>query len=404
MSTQEVTRKRHLEEEEEQQGQFNNADTSTPDVKNENSHLSKKARSGEKIVGDATTTATVVNSATTTASSSADGSSGENKPSANESRQQQPARQQSQPQRPPRNDHAFFGTDVMDDVVRTIGEFLYEHCHHANVEIEAKLGVLIDKNTGRRIDLPVRSEVVLVPQGRPPWYQFSSDMTLAQHAHFNKTLNWRLEQTRRTEPPERQIRYQHTHEIDQLYTTPNGKTRVTVDQKTNKIIPNGIIKKDRIADLDVFSPRNPFDFRISVNVEVPVPAPQGVSHLERHKDRISYRHNNFKIDLTQVKTVNSANGHNRNQPHNYSQMRPTNFNPNKINNNPDMTHELEIEFVHPEELARQREIRINSNGRQPDRFMEIVGHFVNNVRGLAVRGNIQQPPPPSSQQQQQQQQ
>ncbi|KAI1316039.1 mRNA-capping enzyme subunit beta [Mortierella claussenii] len=381
MADQEVSKKRPLEQELENEGTLTDTatattttTTTTTQVENAENQPSKKARSGEPDTTDSRT----------------------QRP---EGEQQQQARLpqqqlQQQPQRPSRNDHAFFDTDVLDDVVRTIGEFLFEHCERANVEIEAKLGVLIDKNTGRRIELPVCNETVLKPQGRPTWYQFSSDMTLAQHAHFNKTLNWRLEQTRKTEPPERQIRYQHTREIDQFYSTPAGKTRVTRDQKTNEVIPNGIVKKDRIADLDVYSPRNAFDYRVSVNIEVPVPAPQGVSQFERHKDRISYRHNNFKIDLTQVKTANAPSS-SSNHGHNYSQMRPM----NNSNNNQDMTHELEIEFVHPEVLARERQVRLNSGGRQADRFMDIVGHFVNNIRGLSARGSVQQ-----QQQQPQQQQ
>ncbi len=68
---------------------------------------------------------------------------------------------------------------------------------------------------------------------------------------------------------ERHERYEHTYEIDQFFSSAQGKTRVTKDQKTNQVIPNGIVQKDRIADIDVFSPRNPFDFRVSVNIEVP---------------------------------------------------------------------------------------------------------------------------------------
>lgn len=55
---------------------------------------------------------------------------------------QQPPRPQAQAQQPPvsppRRDHAFFGTDVMDDVVRAVGEFLFQHCHHPNVEVISK--------------------------------------------------------------------------------------------------------------------------------------------------------------------------------------------------------------------------------------------------------------------------
>ncbi|KAF9360165.1 mRNA-capping enzyme subunit beta, partial [Mortierella sp. NVP85] len=175
---------------------------------------------------------------------------------------------QQQRHRPPRS-LAFFGTDVIDDVVQTIGQFLFEHCHHANVEIEAKLGILVDNVTRRRISFGVMNEAVLAPQGHPKWYHFSSDMNRDQHAYFNKVLNTRLEQANKETSREQHIRYFHTYEIDQFFSTSEGKARVTRDQKTNEVIPDGIIRKERIADLDVYSPRNAFDYRISVNIEHP---------------------------------------------------------------------------------------------------------------------------------------
>ncbi|KAF9109621.1 mRNA-capping enzyme subunit beta [Mortierella sp. AM989] len=279
-----------------------------------------------------------------------------------------PAHPSQQPQRSSRLEHAFFGMEVMDDVVHTVGDFLLQYCNLPNVEIEAKLGVILDYNTGQRLELPVKNEVVL-SQNSGLRYRFVSDMTL-----------------------ERQIQYRHTYEVDQFFPGPGGKgkVRVTKDQKTNKVIENGIVRKDRIANLDVLSPRNAFDFRVSVNAEVPVPAPSGTAQFERNKDRLSYRLNNLKIDLTQVKSGNTPGG--SGQAHNFNQMRPSN------SNQQDLTHELEIEFVHPEELVRERDIRINGGGHRPDRFYEIVGRFVNNIRGLMAQGN-----PPSTQQQQQQQ-
>ncbi|KAG0097661.1 mRNA-capping enzyme subunit beta [Podila epicladia] len=363
MSDADSSRKRPLEED-------NDPEADQDSTLNDKKSLAKKARP-EEISG--------------TLSGSQLG--GANPPQPSSSSQaapqpQQPPRPQAQAQQPPvpppRRDHAFFGTDVMDDVVRAI---------------EAKLGILTDNNTGRRIELPVMSETVIMPQ-RPAWYRFVSDMTIDQHAHFNSLLNNRLGETRQKDFRGYQIQYKHTKEIDQFYTGPQGKTRVTKDQSTNAVIPDGIVKKDRIADLDVFSPRSPFDFRVSVNVEVPVPAPTGNPQFERHKDRISYRHHNFKIDLTQVKTANSPT--NSNQRPNYSQMaRPT--------QQPDVTHELEIEFVHPEELVRERTIRLSGQGR-PDRFWEIVGYFINNVRGLATTKYIPHAQRQQHQQHQQQQQ
>ncbi|KAG0349167.1 mRNA-capping enzyme subunit beta [Podila humilis] len=392
MSESDSSRKRQLEDTSPEAYHLHTNELSTKKARSEQEKVVVSEKNGAGA-GEAAASAPPANSAQTTIQPQ---QQNQQQPP---SRPQQPSAQQQNPGTQPRRDHAFFGTDVMDDVVRTVGEFLFQHCHHANVEIEAKLGILTDNNTGRRIELPVMSETVLVPQ-RPAWYRFVSDMTIDQHAHFNNVLNKRLGETRHKDFKGYQIQYKHTKEIDQFYPSSHGKTRVTKDQSTNTVVENGIVKKDRIADLDVFSPRSPFDFRISVNVENPVPAPSGTPQFERQKDRITYRHHNFQIDLTQVKTGNSNNNNNNNsnqQRPNYSQMaRPPQV--------PEVTHELEIEFVHPEELVRERNIRLNNGqgqGQRPDRFWEIVGYFINNVRGLAT---IKYLSPAQRQQQQQQQQ
>lgn len=79
------------------------------------------------------------------------------------------------------------------------------------------------------------------------------------------------------------IRYLHTREIDSFYHSPTsvpggsaGKTkvRVTKDQATGKIKTNddgtsASVMKSRIADMNIYSPKRGFDFRISVSVEEP---------------------------------------------------------------------------------------------------------------------------------------
>lgn len=91
------------------------------------------------------------------------------------------------------------------------------------------------------------------------------------------------------------------------------KVRVTTDEK-GKVI-NKIIKC-RVADLDIYSPDTAFDWRVSVNLEMPYTGDidgirSGIgegkgdnrgSRGERHKDRMSYRclGGKFTVDLTQV--------------------------------------------------------------------------------------------------------
>lgn len=99
------------------------------------------------------------------------------------------------------------------------------------------------------------------------------------------------------------------------------KVRVTTDQKTGRVM-NKIVKA-RIADCNVYSPMTCFDWRISVNMEMPwagdidglVAMPgadvggggmnggAGGGEGVRMKDRMSYKHLAYQIDLTQVTDV-----------------------------------------------------------------------------------------------------
>jgi len=85
------------------------------------------------------------------------------------------------------------------------------------------------------------------------------------------------------------------------------KVRVTTDQRTGEVLAK--IIKCRVADIDVYSPRTTVDWRVSVNLEmeyegdhtslVMADASRG-GRGERNKDRMSYRHLAYQIDLTQV--------------------------------------------------------------------------------------------------------
>lgn len=92
----------------------------------------------------------------------------------------------------------------------------------------------------------------------------------------------------------------------QLNPRHRAKVRITTDQKTGKELAK--IVKARVADLDVYSPRTAFDWRVSVNLEMNydgdmkdlVETTEGSKRADRNKDRMSYRHLAYQIDLTQV--------------------------------------------------------------------------------------------------------
>lgn len=123
--------------------------------------------------------------------------------------------------------------------------------------------------------------------------------------------------------------YVHTHECDTFYElsqagmlslpqsilhtlnsslrNSKAKVRITTDQKTGNTLAK--IVKVRLGDLDVYSPNTEFDYRISINLEKNLegdwhdlvdPTARNVRTSDRNKDRVSYKHLAYQIDLTQV--------------------------------------------------------------------------------------------------------
>lgn len=129
------------------------------------------------------------------------------------------------------------------------------------------------------------------------------------------------------------MRHTHMHLIDNFYNSEDSreKLRVTRDENTGEV--KECLKKIRLGSLDVFSPKRQVDWRLSVNLEVPgtftaikgglcrsvfpfsVPHPVGTASLTRKKDRMSYSHEEFIIDLTQVKQTSGGQVNHYNQGH-----------------------------------------------------------------------------------------
>lgn len=248
------------------------------------------------------------------------------------------------------------------------------------IEIEAKIGQIIDRSTGARVNLPVSTETVMVNDHRCP-IQFKSSMTEHQHKHANRFLNKLYEESKTPlaasgspQPPgptRIPMGYTHTREKDTFYELPASevstlprmlleqlnprhkiKVRVTTDQRTGKVL-NTIIKA-RIADCSIFCPQSRFDWRVSVNMEMPwegdIKSLREMGESEgpvRLKDRLSYKHLAYQVDLTQV-----------------------------TGNKSSKEHELEVE-VSGEELRKHGRL---ANHSKPNAYEYIVRGFVDNVR------------------------
>ncbi|KAI8146362.1 CYTH-like domain-containing protein [Fennellomyces sp. T-0311] len=248
----------------------------------------------------------------------------------------------------PTKEPTIFCTRPVDDIVLYIADLLKDHCDKDHVEIEAKLGVFIDKQTHQRINMGAVTETGII--------RFEASMPLKQHKHFNELLNRRVEKSNKRDYKGERIRYAHTYEIDSFHSgnsSRDEKWRVTRDQRTGELKPGGIIEKQRVMNINVHVPKQPLDYRISINLELPRPKPTGPVLFTRQKDRVSYKHAGIQFDLTQV----TGGPHKDNGP----------------------SHELELEIINPSELAKAKG---KEDRREPSQYNEMVESFVNNVRML----------------------
>ncbi|KAI0771113.1 CYTH-like domain-containing protein [Trametes elegans] len=168
---------------------------------------------------------------------------------------------------------SILGVEPLDEFIREVADFIHYQISsrpqdlNGLVEVEAKVGVLRDRDTGQRLQLPVLVETILQPNSID--LRFESNMSPKQHQHYNKLLN-NLKTTPSSAHPSSTLAYQHLHLVDSFYAPDGGrgeKIRVTRDEKTGEV--RACVRKIRLADLNIYSPKRAADWRISVNLEVP---------------------------------------------------------------------------------------------------------------------------------------
>ncbi|MCO5565381.1 hypothetical protein L7F22_019054 [Adiantum nelumboides] len=147
-------------------------------------------------------------------------------------------------------DRSILGWDPTDEFSVLIGDWLSENGQgYSNLEIEAKVGRIIDQSTGQRVQIPVRTETIIEMQRG---WKFESHMSDAQHQKINGLLNKAVEQS------SGKITYQRQKEVDLFYSDENKED----DRRTEPL-----------------------------NQE---------SDFQRSKNRLHYTHQQICVDLTQV--------------------------------------------------------------------------------------------------------
>ncbi len=271
---------------------------------------------------------------------------------------------------------AFFGRKFeMDQTLRLLLDLVYKNLpveNNSDIEIEAKIGKLMNLNGDQRIFLPVKSESVVVDSGSGINFRFVSEIEHTTFIKLNKLLNHQFTQLHEAKDKQHYqgplITYSKPNEIDLYVKLASGiknyseKIRVSIDSKTRE--PKYALKKVRLANFDVYCPNAAYDFRISVSREQVVELPNmkmAIVDHERRKDRLSYGLGHaWKLDMTTVKEVKMDN---------YGNPKEKDFT---------VTYELELE-CNTRFLVQEKQRLIE---KKPNLFEKYVSCLLQNMRVL----------------------
>ena len=290
----------------------------------------------------------------------------------------------------------YCNTVPADEVTRKVADFLYmaigqllDVLPSTNIEIEAKLGRIINRDTEDRVILPVQTEAVMTPNPNGLRTIFRSSMTEEEHMHFNKHLNTASISV----PGPNGKTHERIQEIDSFWQLPraeaianipahlhsyvlgpgNAPVKVRISHAwndTGRASEKACIIKRRISNIDIYNPNWPFDWRISVNIEYqytgnrsalePAVEGNGTRAADRAKNRLKYFYSVCDIDFTKVTAV------------------PAGEVPGSASWE-DNEHELEVE-LHSARLYEQLDLM---RRRSPaTRYEDLVRMLVDNVRVL----------------------
>lgn len=203
-------------------------------------------------------------------------------------------------------------TDVLpfEELTRKVTEWLFATLHQLGedrkyAEVEIKLGRIIQKENDLRLSMPVITETVVRPDYARNLTYFVSSISDRQFdgaAHFLDSLakgskaNPGKPTDIRADPP--------SHTKDVIYNILDNVDNVRVTLSEEDEILERIIKR-RVDNLDVYSPGDLLDFRVTVSLEIPQSeAEYNMLKLskngQRVKNRLSFRHRAFQADLTLV--------------------------------------------------------------------------------------------------------
>lgn len=216
-----------------------------------------------------------------------------------------------------------------DDLTRHLAALIKEHSHHEDLEIEGKLGRIINGSSKQKLTIPIIASQMAMLDGDMSGHAFESSLNVREFKHLTETiLKNRVENELHAAHMEKRApRFVYTHPIliDHFYQNgiEQAPVRVTYDQTKNSNVQPIAVSKHKLAHMDVVMPAlgplvpvlgidqsplariPPIDYRITIAREkrVEVPHKSVAPFMIRKKDRRCYELvGQYRVDCTTVET------------------------------------------------------------------------------------------------------
>lgn len=202
------------------------------------------------------------------------------------------------------------GVKPYNDITRRITNWVYAQIHNTPkelrqyLELETKFGRIWDKDTDRRVHLPVTTESILDDGFASVQCTFKTGL---DKDHYEKLKKFTVGLTKlhkdkfktvKFDQIDRQYREAQRGQIPKFY-------RLTTDKSTGRIVEN--IEKKKLASLFIHNPDLIFDFRLTISLELPSSENPDrfidvTPENERNKRRVSIFHDltATRFDITDV--------------------------------------------------------------------------------------------------------
>lgn len=266
-------------------------------------------------------------------------------------------------------DSSFLNIIPDDDLTKSVQDWVYATIYSIEpelrqfIELEMKFGLIVEAKSPERVSPPIASQAIYTEQ--------DAHMTPNVDGVLFNELNKYIRGVSEMAENSGKFSIIESQTKDSVYrvglsTQRPRFLRMSKDIQTGRV--GEFIEKRHIAQLLLLSPKDSYDMKISLNLELPVPEnepPEKYQNQtpvsERSKDRVSYIHNDSctRIDVTKVQ----------------------NHNQGVKGRHTELTHEIELEINTPALLTAFDKITEDST-----EYASVIRTFLNN--GTIIRRKL----------------